>query len=82
MIQIENRIYIDREGLHDAEQPYEPYPEVYTHMRNKKMEPLRLFIEAVWEREMTDCAATRELVVRPLENGSFPICFKSSYELG
>ena len=57
-------------GLHDAEQPYEPYPEV-TAYEEQEDGTLRLFIEAVWEREMTDCAVTSELVVRPLEDGSF-----------
>ena len=57
-------------GLHDAEQPYEPYPEVIAY-EEQEDGTLRLFIEAVWEREMTDCAATSELVVRPLENGSY-----------
>lgn len=57
-------------GLHDAEQPYEPYPEVVAY-EEQEDGTLRLFIEAVWEREMTDRAVTSELVVRPLENGSF-----------
>ena len=57
-------------GLHDAEQPYEPYPEVVTYEKQEDG-TLRLFIEAVWERKMTDHAVTSELVVRPIEDGSY-----------
>lgn len=57
-------------GLKDAEQPYEPYPEVVSY-ESQEDGTIRLFIEAVWERKMTDHAVTSELVVRPLEDGSF-----------
>lgn len=57
-------------GLHDAEQPYEPYPEV-TSWEEQEDGTLRLFVEAVWERKMTDQAMAGELVVRPLQDGSF-----------
>lgn len=57
-------------GLHDAEPPYEPYPEV-TAYEEQEDGTLRLFVEAVWERKMTDHAVVSELTVRPLENGGF-----------
>lgn len=57
-------------GLHDAEQPYKPYPEVVAYEKQADG-TLRLYIEAVWERKMTDHAVTSELIVRPLEDGSF-----------
>ena len=57
-------------GLHDAEQPYEPYPEVVAYEKQEDG-TLHLSIEAVWERKMTDHAITSELIVRPLEDGSF-----------
>ena len=58
-------------GLYDAEQPYEPYPEVVSYEKQADG-TIRLFIEAVWERKMTDCAVTSELVVRPLGDDNFP----------
>lgn len=57
-------------GFKDAEQPYEPYPEVMRY-ETQNDGTIRLFIEAVWERKMTDHAVAGELVVRPLEDGSF-----------
>ena len=57
-------------GFKDAELPYGPYPEVISYEKQEDG-TLRLFIEAVWERKMTDCAVTSELVVRPLNDGSF-----------
>ena len=47
-----------------------PYPEVISY-EEQEDGTIRLFIEAVWERKMTDHAVTSELVVRPLEDGSF-----------
>lgn len=32
---------------------------------------VQLTVEAVWEMEMLDCAMKSELVVRPMEGGSF-----------
>lgn len=75
---VENTVYDSDEkayryrprGLYDAELPYGPYPEVISYIKQKDG-TIRLFIEAVWERKMTDHAVTSELVVRPLENGGF-----------
>ncbi len=57
-------------GFKDAELPYGPYPEVVAYEKQEDG-TLRLFIEAVWERKMTDQAVKSELVVRLLEDGSF-----------
>ena len=57
-------------GLHDAELPYGPYPEV-TAWEELDDGTVRLTVEAVWERKGLDCAVQSELVVRPLENGGF-----------
>ena len=57
-------------GFKDAELPFGPYPEVISY-EEQEDGTIRLFIEAVWERKMTDHAVTSELVVRPLEDGSF-----------
>lgn len=57
-------------GLYDAEYPYGPYPEVVAYEKQEDG-TLRLFIEAVWEQEMTDHAVVSQLVVRPFEDGSF-----------
>lgn len=57
-------------GFKDAELPYGPYPEVISYEKQEDG-TIRLFIEAVWERKMTDHAVTSKLVVRPLENGNF-----------
>lgn len=57
-------------GLHDAEQPYEPYPEVVSYEKQADG-TIRLFIEAVWERKMTDHAVKSEWVVRPLGDSDF-----------
>lgn len=57
-------------GLHDAEPPYEPLPEVVAY-EYQEDGTLCLFIEGVWEREMTDHAVTSELTVRLLEDGNF-----------
>lgn len=57
-------------GFKDAELPYGPYPEVISYEKQED-KTIRLFIEAVWERKLTDHAVTSELVVRPLENGNF-----------
>lgn len=57
-------------GLHDAELPYGPYPEV-TDWEELDDGTVRLTVEAVWERKGLDCAVQSELVVRPLENGGF-----------
>ena len=71
MYEANEKSYLYRpRGLHDSEQPYEPYPEVVAYEKQGDG-TLRLFIEAVWERKMTDHAVTSELVVRPLEDGSF-----------
>ena len=71
MYEANEKSYLYRpRGLHDSEQPYEPYPEVVAYEKQGDG-TLRLFIEAVWERKITDHAVTSELVVRPLEDGSF-----------
>lgn len=57
-------------GLQDSEAPYEPYPEV-VGCEEQDDGTLRLFVEAVWERQMTDRAVASELVVRPLADGGF-----------
>lgn len=57
-------------GLHDAELPYGPYPEV-TACEEQADGTICLTVEAVWERKGLDSAVRSELVVRPLENGSF-----------
>lgn len=57
-------------GFKDAELPFGSYPEVISY-EEQEDGTIRLFIEAVWERKMTDHAVTSELVVRPLEDGSF-----------
>lgn len=65
------RVYRYRpRGFKDAELPYGPYPEVMSYEKQEDG-TIRLFIEAVWERKMTDHAVTSELVVRPLEDGNF-----------
>lgn len=57
-------------GLHDAELPYGPYPEV-TACEEQADGTICLTVEAVWERKGLDSAVRSELVVRPLESGSF-----------
>lgn len=57
-------------GRHDGGSPYGPYPEVtgYKELEDGK---IQLTVEAVWEMEMLDCAMKSELVVRPMEDGTF-----------
>ena len=57
-------------GLYDCEFPYEPYPEVISY---EKLQDgtLKLTIEAVWEIRMLDQAITSELMIKPMEDGSF-----------
>ena len=57
-------------GLYDCEFPYEPYPEVISY---EKLHDgtLKLTIEAVWEIRMLDQAITSELIIKPMEDGSF-----------
>ena len=57
-------------GLYDCEFPYEPYPEVISY---EKLHDgtLKLTIEAVWEIRMLDQAITSELMIKPMEDGSF-----------
>lgn len=57
-------------GIHDAEQPYEPYPEVVDYKRQKDG-TIRLLVQAVWKQKMTDQAVISELVVRPTRDGSY-----------
>lgn len=57
-------------GLYDSEVPYGPYPEVVAY-EEQEDGTIKLYIEAVWERKMSDCAIASELVVRPFEDGSF-----------
>ena len=57
-------------GLYDCEFPYEPYPEVISY---EKLQDgtLKLTIEAVWEIRMLDQAITSEVMIKPMEDGSF-----------
>lgn len=57
-------------GRHDGGSPYGPYPEVtgYKELEDGK---IQLTVEAVWKMEMLDCAMKSELVVRPMEDGTF-----------
>ena len=57
-------------GLYDCEFPYEPYSEVISY---EKLQDgtLKLTIEAVWEIRMLDQAITSELMIKPMEDGSF-----------
>ena len=57
-------------GLYDCEFPYEPYPEVISY---EKLQDgtLKLTVEAVWEIRMLDQAITSELMIKPMEDGSF-----------
>lgn len=67
----ENRTFRYRpRGLYDCEFPYEPYPEVISY---EKLQDgtLKLTIEAVWEIRMVDQAITSELMIKPMEDGSF-----------
>lgn len=67
----ENETYCYRlRGYHENELPYGPYPEV-TAWKKQADGTIRLTVEAVWERRMTDQAGASELVVRPLGDGSF-----------
>ena len=71
MYQRVNKTYLYRpRGMHDAETPYEPEPEV-TACEEQEDGTLKLAVNAVWQMEMQSCAFTSELVVRPLENGAF-----------
>ena len=66
-----SRTYLYRpRGLYELELPYGPYPEVVAY-EEQEDGTIRLFIEAVWERKLTDKAGTSELVVRPLDDGGF-----------
>lgn len=56
--------------LEDSEFSYGPYPEV-VGCEEQEDGTIRLFVEAVWERKMTDCGALSELVVRTFDDGSF-----------
>ncbi len=67
----ENRTFRYRpRGLYDCEFPYEPYSEVISY---EKLQDgtLKLTIEAVWEIRMLDQAITSELMIKPMEDGSF-----------
>ena len=57
-------------GLGDSGLSYGPYPEVVGY-EEEQDGTLRLFVEAVWERKMTDRGALSELVVRTFDDGSF-----------
>lgn len=57
-------------GMYDAEFPYGPYPEVVAYDEQGDG-TIKLTVDAVWERKNLDRAFTSELVVRPLEDGSF-----------
>ncbi|RHR25685.1 hypothetical protein DWX43_17420 [Clostridium sp. AF19-22AC] len=71
MYQRESKTYLYRpRGMHDAETPYEPEPEV-TACEEQEDGTLKLTVNAVWQMEMQSCAFTSELVVRPLVNGAF-----------
>lgn len=57
-------------GLYDAEAPYEPYPEVVAS-EELGDGTVKLTVETVWTRKLSDCAVKSELVVRPLDTGGF-----------
>lgn len=56
--------------LYDAEFPYEPYPEVVAYEKQEDG-TIKLTVNAVWKRELSDCACSSELVIRTLENGTY-----------
>lgn len=67
----DNKTYRYRpRGLYDCEFPYEPYPEVISY---EKLDDgtVKLIVEAVWEIRMLDQAITSELIIKPMEDGSF-----------
>lgn len=77
--QIREKTVYDRErhtyryrprGMGESEFSYGPYPEVVGY-EEQEDGTLRLFVEAVWERKMTDRGGLSELVVRPFDDGSF-----------
>lgn len=57
-------------GLYDSQLPYGPYPEVMAS-ETQPDGTIKLTIEGVWTRKKTDHAVTSELVVRPLEDGTY-----------
>ena len=57
-------------GMYDAEEPYEPYPEVIGYEKQDDG-TIKLIVEAVWIIKNKDQALTSELVVRPLKDGGF-----------
>lgn len=57
-------------GMYDAEEPYEPYPEVIGYEKQDDR-TIKLIVEAVWTIKNKDQALTSELVVRPLKDGGF-----------
>ena len=65
----QNRTYRYRpRGLYDCELPFVPYTEVVSYEELENGE-LKLFVEAVWIKEKTDCAIASELVVKLLDDG-------------
>ena len=71
MYRVESESYCYRpRGFREGELPYGPYPEVVA-CKEQPDGTLRLYIEGVWERKLTDRAVASELVVRPMENGGF-----------
>ena len=56
--------------MDEMEMPYGPEPEVVA-CEEQKDGTLKLTVEAVWVREFSDCVILSELVVRPMEDGTF-----------
>ena len=50
--------------------PYEPYPEVISY-EEQADGTIKLMIQGVWIMENSDRVISSELVIRPLDNGSF-----------
>ena len=57
-------------GMEEYEMPYEPYPEVISY-EEQADGTIKLMIQGVWIMENSDRVISSELVIRPLDNGSF-----------